>query len=516
MSLTDRYTADPLHQCASQVPGMVYQFDRRPDGTYAIPYASPGIEALYGFSTKALRGDAGPLLANVHPEDQPAVVAAIEASAAALGPFAADYRYRHPDGRERRIHAHSIPERLADGTIRWHGFSSDITQQYQLEQRLRQARDLAEASVRAKTAFLATMSHEIRTPMNGIIGMLDLLRVGILPGEQAEYADLAHRSALQLLRVLDDILDHARLEAGRMTLERRPFDLATTTLEAMELFRIQAEQAGFILHADLTAGPWRLEGDASRVRQIIANLVGNAVKFTRQGQVVVRLERREGYLAVIVADTGIGIPAETLTTLFQPFVQGDPTFTRRYGGCGLGLAITRELADLMGARVEATSQVGVGSTFTLLLPVAPAGVRPFTPSVTGLRVLVVEDDPGNRALIRRILLTLGHRPELVADGAQALQRLAEGGLDLVLMDLLIPVVDGLETTRRWRIEEQRSGVPRLPIIALTACALTTDRAACLEAGMDEFLTKPVFVDQLDACLRRFAPPSASGPREPGR
>ena len=240
------------------------------------------------------------------------------------------------------------------------------------------------------------------------------------------------------------------------------------------------------------------------------------MKFTRQGQVVVRLERREGYLAVIVADTGIGIPAETLTTLFQPFVQGDPTFTRRYGGCGLGLAITRELADLMGARVEATSQVGVGSTFTLLLPVAPAGVRPFTPSVTGLRVLVVEDDPGNRALIRRILLTLGHRPELVADGAQALQRLAEGGLDLVLMDLLIPVVDGLETTRRWRIEEQRSGVPRLPIIALTACALTTDRAACLEAGMDEFLTKPVFVDQLDACLRRFAPPSASGPREPGR
>jgi signal transduction histidine kinase/AmiR/NasT family two-component response regulator len=379
--------------------------------------------------------------------------------------------------------------------------------------RLEEALRAAEASARAKSEFLANIGHEVRTPMNGVLGTLELLGDTELGPEQREYLSMARGSALGLMGLLDDILDFSNIDAGRLHLEAVATDLRSALREAVDSFAAAAREKGLELTLGLDEGlPARVLFDPRRLRQVLTNLVGNAVKFTERGsvQVVVEQTREDGGrvgLHFAVRDTGIGVPVEQQGRIFDVFTQADGSTTRRYGGTGLGLAISKRLVELMGGRIGVDSRPGRGSTFWFTLTARVAGeVATADVRRTDARVLLVEDNPVNRQIARRLLEKRGLAVICVEDGQQALQRLAEGGFDLVLMDCQMPVLDGLDATRRFRAREAaeaHGGDERLPIVALTAGAMDADRESCLAAGMDDYLVKPFKAVQLDAILARW-------------
>jgi signal transduction histidine kinase/DNA-binding response OmpR family regulator len=403
----------------------------------------------------------------------------------------------------------------------------DITALKEREEALDAAKQAAEAANLAKSTFLATMSHEIRTPMNGVLGMIEVLERRGLTKDQRRIIVTMRESAQTLLRIIDDVLDFSKIEAGRLELEATPFSLSGLVEGVLDTFRPQVLAKGLTLDAEIDAGSQdALVGDPTRVRQILFNLLSNAIKFTDRGGVRVRagtlpLGGGSTRATLAVADTGIGLGAEQLARLFQPFVQADSSTTRQFGGTGLGLSIVQRLAQAMGGDVAVESAPGAGSTFTvtltlhaapadsplktLLKPAARPSARVAARPSEGPRVLVVEDHPVNREVLVLQLKLLGIAADSAENGVDALAAWARGRYAAVLADIHMPHMDGHELARRLRTAEADRGAARTPIVAVTANAIKGEEERCLASGMDAYLVKPVSIEQLRATLERWLP-----------
>ncbi|MCA1944159.1 MAG: ABC transporter substrate-binding protein, partial [Desulfovibrio sp.] len=396
----------------------------------------------------------------------------------------------------------------------------DITARKRTEQELVASKEAAEAASRAKTEFLANMSHEIRTPLNGIIGMLQLLKYSPLAQEQQLHVDTALMASRRLTSLLSDILDISAVESGKLRLHDKPFSVAEVLVSVENLLGIVAAEKGVELQVQAAPEvPELLLGDEQRLRQILFNLAGNAIKFTDTGRVLVEAFRLDGphlrrpHTLFVVTDTGPGIPDEMLALVFEAFGQGDQGLARKHQGAGLGLAIVKRLVELMEGTLCLVSGEGLGTRVYVSLPMDRVEPEPLpaesaaTPATTPrtLRVLLAEDDETNRLTMQRMLEMLGAQVEVAANGLRVLESLRRTPCDMVFMDVQMPVMNGLEATRAIRQGEAGAHLKDIPIIALTAYAMPRDRQACLEAGMDEHLPKPVDMDRMRAVLAQFAP-----------
>jgi len=468
-----------------------------------------GVEDVFYESPQTYEAARQDIYGSVDPRDRSLVEAAWNDHVERGVPYRPEYRTRRGDGRE--VWATGVVKLFTDATgraTRLIGAMQNTTARKLTELALQRAKAEAEAANLAKSAFLATMSHEIRTPLNGILGMAQAMAAGELCPVQRERLDVVRQSGEALLSVLNDILDISKIEAGKIELEEINFDLGEIAQSTRANFASLAGEKGLSVILDIDAAIGVYQGDPVRLRQILGNLVSNATKFTEAGEIRVEMAYAEGRLCIDVRDTGIGMTADSVASLFHKFTQADSSTTRRFGGTGLGLAICRELTELMGGTITATSAPGQGSTFTVELPLARVGEAPDAAprralvdetepkDMHGLRVLAAEDNAVNRLVLKALLSGVGLDPVIVENGAEAVAAWRNGVCDIILMDVQMPVMDGPTATRAIRDIEAREGRPRTPIIGLTANAMAHQVIEYLAAGMDQVVTKPIEVQKL--------------------
>lgn len=394
-------------------------------------------------------------------------------------------------------------------------FMLDITERKQMEENLRRARGEAEAAARVKSEFLANMSHEIRTPLNGILGISSFLEEQSSPESVREMGSLIRTSGEMLKRVLDDVLDFSKIESGKLEFEEQPFSMRECVEWSLAMYRKAALDKGIDLKSTVAENvPRRLSGDSTRIRQVLVNLINNAVKFTEGGsiEVSVRVDPARSNsllcrLLIEVSDTGIGIPVDRIDRLFQPFTQVDASINRRFGGTGLGLSICKRLVEMMGGEITAQSHIGQGTQFRFSIPLSLAGAAEHLSSdpphsIGPKRILIVEDNPINQLVVRRMVEKLGHLADIVQDGELAVQQARETRYDLVLTDVNMPGTDGVQVTRQ--IRSSASPNAGVPIVALTASASADDREMCLRAGMNDYLCKPVSIEILRNVIEHWS------------
>ncbi|MEO6276239.1 response regulator [Roseateles sp.] len=539
-----RALIERLRGMAETVPGVVFQLRLAVNGEFSFAYVSEAVREYFPVGSAELSRSAAPWFERINPDDRAAVRESLLASARSLSPWQQEFRTPQPDGAERWIYGNAIPQREADGGMLWHGFLTDISRQrrdaleleryrHHLEElveartaELAEASQAAQAASLAKSAFLANMSHEIRTPMNAIIGLTYLAQSDAVEPVQQQRLQKVANAAEHLLSVINNVLDFSKIEAGKVQLEQRPFtvdevldNIANMTTQAAAAKRLRVETD---IAPELSGRV--LLGDPQRIAEVLLNFAGNAVKFTETGfvRLAVRLDGEPTAantgtslpLRFEVQDSGIGIAAEAQPRLFRDFEQADSSTTRRYGGTGLGLAICRRLAQLMGGRVGVDSELGSGSCFWFALTVDAPARALAAPAIQArphsvrerlaelarsqpLRILLAEDNAVNQEVAVALLGSAGLTVDVAADGQQAVDMMRAGDYALVLMDVQMPVMDGLDATRAIRRLPQGA---ELPILAMTANAFDEERQRCLDAGMDDHVAKPVVAEQLFATL----------------
>jgi two-component system sensor histidine kinase/response regulator len=530
---------DEFEAVAQTLPMALYKMENGPDGYMRFTYVSPRVREVLGVTAEEIIADPSSRWRHAHPGDLPGVLAGIKATVDAarvegrVPSFSIELRMVR-DGQERWVRAASMPIRTRlDEVSVWSGYYEDVTDRHRDLEALLQAKIQAEQAGQAKADFLANMSHEIRTPLNAILGLSHLLQSSQLEPQAHGRLRKLHDSGRHLLAVVNDILDFSKVQSGQLRVEAAAFSLPAVLEQTAEMVvdKAREKQLDFALRIEDDV-PTQVQGDALRLGQILLNFANNAVKFTERGSVTlcVRQQHRDADRAVLefaVQDTGIGLAPEQIAQLFQSFAQADASTTRKYGGTGLGLAISKRLAELMGGEVGVDSEPGRGSRFWLRLPLLvlpdlpgdlagakhaplaaagpPAGLAADA-SLAGARVLLAEDNAINQEVAVALLQEVGCTVDVADDGAQALARLRSARYDLVLMDMQMPVMDGLQAAAAIR---RMPGLQELPIIAMTANVMPQDRERCSAAGMNDFVGKPIEPDELWRTLRTWYRPRAS-------
>jgi PAS domain S-box-containing protein len=489
-----------MQKLSVNVPGMIYQFLRKPDGSFCVPFATEAIHEVFGCSPEDVKFDYAPIARAIHPEDLQRVIQAIEISAQNLSLWQCEYRVALPGKETRWMIGQSSPEQLPDGSILWHGFTSDITERKIIEAEMLRAKEAAEESNRLKSAFLANMSHEIRTPMNGILGFTNLLTDPDLTSEDKDhYIDIIHKSGQRMLNTINDIIEVSIIEAGPLNVTISEFNPFKRIEELFNFLRPEAEQKG--IHCQLISKSEKsiIRSDEVKFNSIVTNLIKNAIKYTDSGSIIVELGISGQSLQVTVQDTGVGVPQDKLEAIFDRFEQVNPDPSRLFEGSGLGLSICKSYVECLGGSIHVKSALGKGSTFIVNLPLdnnsalflVPTKEEVTEPPVLNMmdkiNILVVEDDLSSIEYFRIILKDVSKQTFFASTASQAIMIARENpDLHLILMDIRIPGGDGYITTQAIREFN-----PEVVIIAQSAHSGKIDRQKAMEAGCNDYITKPI-------------------------